>query len=155
MLIHSLCVVAAITYYNETLRVEEVALGQHHQDVLLTRQHIGQVHQQRGEFDMAIRLYSESLEQTRRQQEHQRRTSTIGNPSISLHDASTAIIVARTWNHMGNLYLQKGETAKMISAFAEAVRLLRSVGKSEDDLNVTGLNFFSLSKLHPECAAVA
>jgi tetratricopeptide (TPR) repeat protein len=53
-------------FYRETLRVEREALGANHGDVVLTMQHIGQVHQQRGELNQAINYFEEALRIQRR-----------------------------------------------------------------------------------------
>jgi hypothetical protein len=49
--------------------------------------------------------------------------------------------LARTMNHVGNLYLQLGDTAGMLSAFVEAVRAFREEGESEAALAVCGEHF--------------
>ena len=41
----------AVQFYDETLHIEEMALDPHHIDgVMITVQHLGMVHQQRGEL---------------------------------------------------------------------------------------------------------
>ncbi len=56
----------AIRLYKETLRVERVALGADHPDVVLTLQHIGQVLQQLGDLNGALKYFLEALEIERR-----------------------------------------------------------------------------------------
>lgn len=127
----------AVRFYRDTLRVEQASLGKGHRDVLLTMQHIGQVHQQRGEIVEALSYFQESLK-------------------IQLESPHRdPIHLALTYNQIGNLYLQRGDTGNMVHAYSEALRLLRGLGKTERDMNINGINFYGLSKMHPECAACA
>jgi tetratricopeptide (TPR) repeat protein len=127
----------AVQFYRETLKVEQASLGTGHRDVLLTMQHLGQVHQQRGEIAEALTYFHESLK-------------------IQLESPSKdAIHLASTYNQIGNMHLQRGDTANMVHAYSEALRLLRNIGKSERDMHINGMNFYGLSKIHPECAACA
>lgn len=68
---------------------------------------------------------------------------------------SNSMNVARTLNHIGNVYLQKGEVDKLMATYSEALRIYHAEGKDASDLVIAGYNFYFLSKLHPECAAVA
>ena len=127
----------ALVYYRETLRVERASLGETHNDVVLTIQQIAQVHQQRGELTEALDFFRSALAV-------QMKVTTKDHMAI-----------AKSWNLIGNIHLQWGRTAEMVEALTEAVRHLRAAGKSENDLVLSGFNFFGMSKLHPECAPVA
>jgi hypothetical protein len=63
--------------------------------------------------------------------------------------------IAQILNHIGNLYLQRGDTKQMINVFADALRLIRRAGHNESELVISGFNFYGISKLHPENAAAA
>ena len=127
----------AMHYYRETLRVERIALGENHRDLVLTMQHVGQVHQQRGELDDALKYFMEALQ------------------IQQVDSAKDPVAMAQTLNLIGNIYLQRGDAADTVSVFAEALRHLRVGGKDFDDLNISGFNFYGLSKMHPECPPVA
>jgi tetratricopeptide (TPR) repeat protein len=125
-------------YYRETLRVERASLGGDHKNVVLTMQHIGQVHQQQGELSDALKYFHETLEV-------QKQSAKPDNAAI-----------AQTLNQIGNVYLQYGDAREMVVAFSDSMRYLRlAAGKSDEDLAISGFNFYGLSKMHPECAPVA
>eukprot|EP00529_Nitzschia_sp_RCC80_P000178 CAMPEP_0113507042 /NCGR_PEP_ID=MMETSP0014_2-20120614/36241_1 /TAXON_ID=2857 /ORGANISM="Nitzschia sp." /LENGTH=872 /DNA_ID=CAMNT_0000402599 /DNA_START=98 /DNA_END=2716 /DNA_ORIENTATION=- /assembly_acc=CAM_ASM_000159 len=147
----------AVEYYRQTLHVEKQALGDGHQDVLITMQHIASVHQQRGELEEALGYLKESLDvqfghyqQQQQQQQHQKQKTSNESPCND-----TSINLARTWNQIGNLHLQKGDTRLMMDAYVQATRVLRQVGETEIELSVSGFNLYMLSKIHPECARAA
>ena len=114
--------------------MERAALGDRHRDVVLTIQHIGQVHQQRGELSDALKYYQEALD--------------IQMTSEDSDEAS----IAQTLNHIGNVFLQRGDAKEMVEALSESLRAFRKAGQSDDELQISGLNFYGLSKMHPECA---
>ena len=140
----------AMACYAETLRVERSTLGNDHQDLVVTLQHIAQVFCQRGELDKALEYFTEVLRIEK------------------LHHGNSSPIVARLLNKMGNIYLQKADVPNMMECFAEATRIFEAsslpsassdvVDRDEvndGELKITGYNFYSLSILHPECAAAA
>ncbi len=63
--------------------------------------------------------------------------------------------MAHTLNHIGNVYLQRGNAKEMVAAFSDSMRYLRLAGKKDEDLAISGFNFYGLSKMQPECAPVA
>lgn len=136
----------ALNCYGETLRIERITLGENHSDVSLTMQHIAHVHQKRGELDEALQLFTESL--------------SIQKGNIQMFDEKKAnkgcfAAIAETLNYIGNAYLQRGKTDEMMKAYSEAMRYFRIAGKMDDDLTISGLNFYGISKNHPECPAAA
>ena len=134
--------------YRETLRIERAALGPDHDDVVLTMQHIGQVHQQRGDLRQALEYFEEALAIERRNKEKQQAEGS-GNGTTT---------VARTLNHIGNMRLQRGHVSDAMEAYVESARLYNGSASGADymnDLVVAGFNFYSLSKDHPEAAPVA
>jgi tetratricopeptide (TPR) repeat protein len=129
----------AMPYYKETLRVERASLGHNHPDVILTMEHVGRVHQQRGELHDALNHFLEALEL---------------KMAVADENRDHALI-ALTCNDIGNVYLQMGRAQEMVDAFACATRHLKKAGRNENDLVITGFNFYGLAKLHPECAPLA
>ena len=122
----------------ETIKVERAVLGPEHQrDLLLTVQHVGVVHQNRGELKEALDLFREALDI---------------QLEFSRQDSAS---ISQTLNCIGNVHLQRGDAGNAVVAFSEALRLLRSDGKSDVDLTIDGFSLYGLSKLHPECAPVA
>ncbi len=121
----------ATEYYAETLRVERTALGNDHRDLAVTLQHIGQIHRQRGELDVALGYFKEALRIEK----------------FNLGDSSPT--VARLLNKMGNIYLAKADVTNMMQCFMEAARI------ANEDLEISGYNFYCLSITNPECAAAA
>jgi len=168
----------ALSYYNETLRVERKALGHDHRDVALTLEHVGYVYQQQGEISIAIdhfldalKIYKINAKKLEQDQEHdnKRDENNCGNntsspPSLSVSNNNkqhrheieeTHMSIAQTLNNVGNLYLQRGQTKHMIEMFLEAIRYLQKSGRSIEELTICGFNYYGLSKMHPECSAVA
>ncbi len=128
----------ATTYYAETLKVERTALGNDHRDLAVTLQHIGQIHRQRGELDVALGYFKEALRIEK----------------LNLGDSSPT--VARLLNKMGNIFLAKADVTNMMQCFTEAARIYELCGETpNDDLEISGYNFYSLSITNPECAAAA
>ncbi len=126
----------ALLMYNESLRVERVALGSDHPDVVLTLQHIGQVYQALGNLDGARECFVEALQIERKKNNHE-------------------ISVAKILNLIGNIYLQQGKVDLMMKSFVEAARMLEySVGNCES-LVISGYNFYGISKTNPPCAGTA
>jgi len=62
-------------------------------------------------------------------------------------------------NNIGNLYLQKGKPKEMVSTFSESIQYYNKAESNKkngfDKLSLCGLNFYALSKMHPEWASVA
>mmetsp|Transcript_4094 Transcript_4094/g.9192 ORF Transcript_4094/g.9192 Transcript_4094/m.9192 type:complete len:837 (-) Transcript_4094:109-2619(-) len=141
----------AMACYAETLRMERCTLGNDHRDLVVTLQHIGQVFRQRGELDTSLEYFTEVLRIER------------------LHHGNDSPMVARLLNKMGNIYLQKADVPNMMECLAEATRIFERLGSSteadagsdangeemNEELKITGYNFYSLSIFHPECAAAA
>ena len=125
------------------MEIERVTLGNNHPDLQLTILRVAQVHQRRGELDEALRYFQEALEL--------QRYSSVGQADY------TAIV--QTLKSIGTVYLQRGDAGNMMQCFTEALRILQAENKSSEPpnnlLGVCGLNFYELSKLHPEAAAVA
>lgn len=67
--------------------------------------------------------------------------------------------IAHTLNLIGNVYLQRGETSQLVATLSESLRHLRLANGDDESLhnalNISGFNFYGLSKLHPECASAA
>ena len=137
----------ALANYREVLRIERIVLGPNHSDVALTMQHIAHVHQQRGELDDALHYFTESLAIQRKQQRNDK--SQKNNEKSAKHYAA----IAETLDHIGNVHLQRAQTKDIIDAFSESTRCLRVSGKCDDDLRVSGLNFYGISKMCPEYPA--
>ena len=131
----------AMCYYRETLRVERKALGNNHRDVILTLLHYGQVLQGRGEHQQALKYYREALAAQSR----------VG-VKTGIPDYATS---ARILNHMGNIYLQRGEAKEMVEALSNALRQFKLAGRNEEELVVSGFNFYALAKCHPEAPPAA
>jgi len=127
-------------YYKETLRVERAALGKNHRDVVLTLLHCGQVMQGQGELHEALDYYQQALE---------------AQPKGSDVKPSDYAVSARVLNHMGNIFLQRGQTKEMVGALSESLRYFQKAGKRESELVVSGFNFYALAKRHPEASPVA
>ena len=130
-----------MSYYRETLRVERKALGDNHRDVILTLLHCGQVLQGRGELKEALEYYRQALN-----------AQTCGEATATKIDHATA---ARILNHMGNIFLQRGQTKEMVESLSSSLRRLKMAGKKENELVVSGFNFYALAKRHPEAPPAA
>ena len=64
--------------------------------------------------------------------------------------------ICQTLNGIANVYLQKGNVKLVVQYLADAARILRRAGRSEDELLLTGFNFlYGLAIVHPAAAAAA
>jgi tetratricopeptide (TPR) repeat protein len=126
----------ALLMYNESLRVERIALGNDHPDVVLTIQHLGQVYQALGNLDSALECFHEALQ-------------------IGKKKYGQDICIAKLLNLIGNIYLQQGKVDLMMQNFIEASRILEGNDGNRENLTIAGYNFYGLSKTNPPCAATA
>ena len=133
----------ALKYYNETLRIEKITLGEHHKDVAITLRHVGQVYQSLGLLDNALKCFHDAL--------HIERLNNQGGPD----NKNGALLLGQILNLIGNVYLQQGNTAGMMTSFVEVVRMYRECKIPESNLIIAGYNFYGLSKTQPPCAPVA
>ena len=149
----------AMEYYRETLRVERIALGANHRDLVLTIQHVGQVHQQRGELIDALKYFNEALEIQQQNFAQHNSTFNSNHPDAFIqqhkYNCDYYCAVAQTYNLIGNVHLQRGDASSTVQAFADSLRAFRKAGKNDDELAISGFNFYGLSKLHPECSPCA
>merc|ERR1712032_1127992 len=65
------------------------------------------------------------------------------------------VSIAETWNHIGNVHMQRGDTEELMHAYTMSLRFFHRAGKADNSLSISGCNFYGMSKLHPECAAQA
>jgi tetratricopeptide (TPR) repeat protein len=131
----------AICHYKETLRVERVSLGEFHPTAMMTLSHIGRVYQQYGKPELAIQCFLQILGWEEQRAE-------------DLEDQND-LLVATTYSDLGNVYLQLGRAKESVEAFSHALRRFKMAGRGQDDLTIRGFGIYSLSKMHPECAALA
>jgi len=117
-------------------------LGDDHPDVVLTLQHLGQVHQQMGQIDDALRYFNEAL------------NIEVKNSKNRI-DSNKSGSMARLLNLLGNVYLQMGKAENMMKCYAEASRIYEANERPGETLVIAGYNFYGLSKTNPPCAAVA
>ena len=129
----------AMQYYREALRVEKTALGDYHPDVVQTLVHCGQVLHGHGDLSGALDYYKEALDAHFK----------CGPSDV---DQTT---MAKIYNHQGNVYLQRGQVKESVEALSQALRHFRLAGKNDSELVVSGFNFYSLAKQHPESSPAA
>lgn len=128
----------AMRFYQEALTVEKAVLGPQHCDVALTLQYIAKVHQQRGEIARALELYEEALQIQR-------------HHVVGQVNQSIAIMLSV----VADLRLQLGDVAGVMAAMTEACKILRQLGRSEEEIKLSGFDLYGFAKLHPEAAAAA
>lgn len=128
--------VVVTNLYKETLKVECHTMGKNSRDVVQTLQHLGLIYQQRGELNESLFYFGQTLDI------EQSRTK----------DAKSDIAIAKILNLIGNIHLQRGHVQEMMECFVEATRIYT---KHKTSLEISGYNFYGISKLHPECAEVA
>lgn len=128
---------SAIQVYKEALRIERVHMGESHDDVIQTILHLAAILQQLGRLDEAALHYREALGKLQKKK---------------VRDFLREV---RLLNLLGNLYLQQGDVANAIETLTNATRSLRVNNLSDDSFLISGLNYYSLSRMHPPCASVA
>ena len=128
----------AIQMFAESIRLERKTLGEKHLGVAVSLQHLAQLHQDRGELEMAQDYFQEALEITRAADESMM--------------ASKQRTICTLLNLMGNIHLMKAEIPQMMKCFTEATRV------NQQDFNslvIAGYTFYGISKMHPPCAEEA
>ena len=118
--------------------METEALGCDHKDTLLTMHRIGDIHQQRGELEEALKYFNRILDILK-----------TSSDEVDYNEIANALI------DIGNVYLRRAQTEEMMKAFSEAMRYSRQSGKNDDDVPINGFDLYCLSKIHPECAGAA
>lgn len=128
----------AIQMFSESIRLERKTLGDKHLGVAVSLQHLAQLHQDRGELELAHEYFAEALKITRDADE-----------SVMANKQRT---ICTLLNLMGNIHLMKAEIPQMMECFVEASRVC------EQDFNslvIAGYTFYGISKMHPPCATQA
>lgn len=123
--------------YKETLRIERQSLGEDHEDVAVTLQHLGSIYQKTGQLNEAIECFLEALDlETKR-------------------DGGSQESEGKIWNLLGNVYLQQGNTSAMMESFTQSLRIFESLELPHSTLSIAGHNLYGLSKIHPPSAPSA
>jgi tetratricopeptide (TPR) repeat protein len=128
----------SIQMFSESIRLERKTLGDKHLGVAVSLQHLAQLHQDRGELELAHQYFVEALEITRQVDE-----------GIMANKQRT---ICTLLNLMGNIHLMRAEVKEMMECFTEASRVK---GHDCSSLVIAGYTFYGISKLHPPCAPVA
>jgi tetratricopeptide (TPR) repeat protein len=148
----------AIEYYKETIRIERTTLihgvdGGAAQTAVLFVLHLGHLatlYQRRGDFDSAIAHLTEALAFEQKQLEKAQAASM---PADISHYNFT---VGQLHNVLGNLYLQTGQVALMMTHFIAAFRAV-AAGINPihgiQAVDVDGIHLYDLTKLLPHNAA--
>ena len=141
----------AIQKFTESIRLERKILGDNNLAVAVSLQHLAQLHQDRGELEMAHEYFAEALAITKEADE-----ATMTNKQRT---------VCTLLNLMGNIHLMKAEVPQMMECFVEASRV--QIDDSSDTTNgnsgadqfgnlvIAGYTFYGISKMHPPCSPVA
>lgn len=128
----------AIRCYKESLRIEQLFIEDGKiEGALLTIQNLGYIFQQNGEIDQACFYFRNALELLRQ---------TNGKNSQS---------VGRLYNLLGNIHLQKAEVNEMMECYTQCARIHQEENSKSASMVISGYTFYSLSKLHPQCANLA
>lgn len=128
----------AIQMFAESIRLERKTLGEKHLGVAVSLQHLAQLHQDRGELEMAHEYFEEALEITREAD---------GSMMANKHRTICTLL-----NLMGNIHLMKAEVPQMLECFTEATRVC---DHDFNSLVIAGYTFYGISKMHPPCAPEA
>jgi tetratricopeptide (TPR) repeat protein len=130
----------SISLYSESLRIERLAFNKKDETtygITVTLQHMAVVCQRNGEFDAATKYLSEALLFERSK------------------ETKSARSIGQLLNLLGNIQLQTGDVASMMSSFVEASRIFADLNDPTESVTVTGLPLYTVSKLHPPCSPVA
>lgn len=65
------------------------------------------------------------------------------------------VTIGKILNLIGNIHLQKGNVKEMMTCYIDAARIFEANRQPGVALVIAGYNAYGLSKIHPECAAVA
>ena len=128
----------AIQMFAESIRLERKTLGKNHLGVAVSLQHLAQLHQDRGELELAHEYFKEALEITRDADE-----------SMMANKQRT---ICTLLNLMGNIHLMKAEVPQMMECFTEATRVC---SQDFNSLVIAGYTFYGISKMHPPAAPEA
>ena len=139
-----------IKWYNESLRVERKVLGYDHPDVCVTLKHIARVHEDRGDFQLAINFLHKALE-----------IATTSTQDRGQQSPESFQVRAKILQTIGNLHYMLAEVPQMMTCYAEAERLTTGTQAGTMLLlktkvrNTCAETLYSLSKLHPPAPALA
>ena len=144
-----------IKWYNESLRVERKVLGNDHPDVSVTLKHIARVHEDRGDFHLAIQFLHQALAISASNRQSVHRSGCGEKPDIS----KSVVEILRT---IGNLHYMLAEVPQMMACFTKAERLLGNVQAGTNihrtqflSASTSAGKLYGLSKLHPPAPALA
>jgi tetratricopeptide (TPR) repeat protein len=127
----------SIQMFAESIRLERKTLGDKNLGVAVSLQHLAQLHQDRGELELAREYFVDALKITR-----------------SVDEASMANkqqTICTLLNLMGNIHLMRAEVPEMMECFVEASRVVNDCCS----LVIAGYTFYGISKMHPPCAPEA
>lgn len=128
----------AINLYQESIRLERKTLGDDHLGVAVSMQHLAQLHQDRGELELAYDYFKEALKITKGAKE-----------GLMINKNRT---ICTLLNLLGNIHLMRAQVGDMMECFVEACRIS---GCDYNSLVIAGYTFYGISKKHPQGAAVA
>ena len=142
-----------IKWYNESLRVERKILGNDHPEVGVTLKHIARVHEDRGDFHLAITFLHQALAISTSNSQQR-------NRSGCNEEQGRCKSGVETLRRIGNLHYMLAEVPQMMACFAKAERFVGNVqaGMNLDRtefLSASAGNLYGLSKLHPPASALA
>lgn len=138
----------AITCYKESLRIELLALSPGKgEGASLSMQNLGYIYQQNGELDEARNYFTQALELNQ-----SKYASNSSGPAKSQ-------IIAKLYNLIGNIHLQKAEVEPMMNCYVKAARsyqdTMSGTSANNETMVISGYTFYAISKLHPQCASTA
>lgn len=128
----------ALEHYEDALSVEQgIQTGDNHRDVASVLKQMGQIHQKNANLDGALKYYLQAVEELKK-------------PADKDHLEISNILIL-----IGSVHLQYGHAREVVDTCSIALRHFRLTGKDIKEFQLYGFNFYSLSKMHPKCAAVA
>jgi tetratricopeptide (TPR) repeat protein len=166
----------ALDSFAKCLRIRSKILGRDDRDVAVPLYNIATIHQEMGSDDEALRFFEEVLriERVGKDEDLASTLSTLARLYDGRGDCQKALAcyeeilsglqkdlpkdepnVVRSLMAIANIHLRRGETAALMERATEAIRVRQRHGKRYDDLRLSGLFLFSMSKLCPVAASVA
>jgi tetratricopeptide (TPR) repeat protein len=140
----------AILYFKEVIRIEREKPTVPQSDttnvsssccgLVRTLQKLGTIYMGNGELTEAMEYFTQALDAEQAKGPGQ------------CHDRC----VAKLYNCMGNIHLQRAEVAEMMDCYMRASRLYRRIQNHHTaSFSITGYTFYYLSRMHPPSAAAA
>ncbi|CAB9526934.1 Kinesin light chain [Seminavis robusta] len=139
----------AARLYHRSMELKKAVFGPHHPEIAVDYQYLGQLFLDHGDSQTAIEYYTEA----------HKVVQILGNSAAGDNGNQQAKSAAqKLLVIIGNIHLLDANVQGMMSSFQQAARLETSEDSGREfmeQVRVFGYHLYSISRMHPPCAAEA